>query len=421
MVRSTSFHVAISATCLFILTQGPVLQLASIGRSTNHQLTIFASYTFVHIGLIVVVASPKRTSLYRVIPWPLWTLLVSTYATVLWSVLPAFTFESATALLLTLLSASALTSRFTFNQILITTFIATHGGVALSLFYIAKGYIWAFEPLSSNEPWIVGDRWVGIYFNRNSFAPVIGTALISAIFLSLKTLRSHRFSGCTLPLLAAIIAIDVTCLIKTGSATFVYATVLTAVAGGIWQVAKLVQQYPHERRSVLKLLSAVFISACFLGLLMNLSRLYERLPGFDGRDEYWRISLRAVIDRPLHGYGFMAFWNSDVSEPFKTATTVGATWGHNSYLDYIVGGGLLMAIPLALCMIALVSTVFHRLVKESLEISEAWGLVTITVFLLASTQESFLIGNHFVLVLVISIGIKLNVLNKENSYVSTNL
>lgn len=421
MSKSTFFHVGISATCLLVLTQGPALQLASIGRSANHQLTTFAAYGFVHIVLIVVVGSPAGSSLFRVIPWPLWLLLTTTYATVFWSVLPAFTFESATSLLLTLLSAAAMLSRLTLDQILIATFIAMHGGVALSLFCIVKGEIWAFEPLSSNEPWIVSDRWVGIYFNRNSFAPVIGTALISAIFLSLKTLRSRRYSRCALPLLAAIIAVDVTSLIKTGSATFVYATALTAVAGGLWQVAKLVQQYQRERHSILKTLSTVFVTAGFLGLLINLSRFYDRLPGFDGRDEYWKISLRAFTDRPWHGYGFMAFWNSDVSEPFKTATTVGAAWGHNSYLDYIVGGGLLVAIPLALCMIGLVTTIFHRLVNESLEISEAWALVTITVFLLASTQESFLIGNHFVLVLVISIGTKLKVLHKGNSHVSTNL
>ena len=79
---------------------------------------------------------------------------------------------------------------------------------------------------------------------------------------------------------------------------------------------------------------------------------------------------------------------------------LGDTWSHSAYLDVLAGGGVLAG---ALLLAALWSG-WSAAVLASISgrTQGAWSLLLVVFVLVASTQESFLIGNHFLFVLLVA-------------------
>lgn len=66
---------------------------------------------------------------------------------------------------------------------------------------------------------------------------------------------------------------------------------------------------------------------------------------FTGRTEIWRFVFDRLAERPLTGFGFEAFWGSDLvkfadSGENETGIAQGMVHGHNSYVDMVITMGL---------------------------------------------------------------------------------
>jgi O-antigen ligase len=86
---------------------------------------------------------------------------------------------------------------------------------------------------------------------------------------------------------------------------------------------------------------------------------------FTSRADIWNLAVTAIIERPLTGYGFHAFWQSEWllhSEYAKQTWAVTAGHAHNAYIDAMIDGG----IP------ALVLTVIWLVLLPLRDVSAAW-------------------------------------------------
>jgi hypothetical protein len=74
-------------------------------------------------------------------------------------------------------------------------------------------------------------------------------------------------------------------------------------------------------------------------------------------------------------------------------------WSHSAMMDVLLGGGVIGA---TLLIVAIVWGGARQLGSVCSEISGQWAFAATWFVIAASTQESFIIGNHFMLVLLIS-------------------
>jgi O-antigen ligase len=66
-------------------------------------------------------------------------------------------------------------------------------------------------------------------------------------------------------------------------------------------------------------------------------------PTFTNRIDIWRVGAAAVADKPLTGYGFQLFWQTDemvFSKGGGESWAVAAFNGHNAYLDAAITTGI---------------------------------------------------------------------------------
>lgn len=81
-------------------------------------------------------------------------------------------------------------------------------------------------------------------------------------------------------------------------------------------------------------------------------------------------------------------------------TVEGVSWSHNAYLDLLLGGGVLAVVLFAAAVVWGV----YRLVPTDLgNPLESWSIAFIFFYLAMCTQESFIIGNHFLWMLFVAV------------------
>ncbi len=81
-------------------------------------------------------------------------------------------------------------------------------------------------------------------------------------------------------------------------------------------------------------------------------------------------------------------------------TVVGVSWSHNAYLDVLLGGGVLAVFLFAA---AVLWGVYRLVPSHKGDATESWPIAFIFFYLAMCTQESFIIGNHFLWMLFIAI------------------
>ena len=169
---------AYAATLLFFLTQGPVLSMWFASEQQNARSALapqIATYFVVQIPALVLVSRQKFT--LRDVRGPLGLLAVFCIwltATTLWATNGQHSAVESVSLLTTFICGVYFAKRFTLIEKLTIVVVAMQPGLLLSRYAIAHDW-----DLSTS----IEGFWVGIYFNRNSLAPVAIVSVISALAL----------------------------------------------------------------------------------------------------------------------------------------------------------------------------------------------------------------------------------------------
>ena len=396
---------AYAATLLFFLTQGPVLSMWLASEQENGRPALasqLATYFVVQIPALVLVSRQKFT--LRDVRGPLGLLAIFCIwltATTLWATNGQHSAVESVSLLTTFICGVYFAKRFTLIEKLTIVVVAMQPGLLLSRYAIAHDW-----DLSTS----IEGFWVGIYFNRNSLAPVAMVSVISALALLyvVYLTKSDRFRIYKLCILADIVIFGFVVVLRTHSNTPI---------GGLIAFGAVILFWEALRHSSLKSLLgnfkqmrsvyAVFIAlvvVCSWGAIQFQSKVLQAFGEtvtFNGRSEIWKYSWNGFLDRPLLGWGWMSAWRSWAFMKMDLWWTVeGVMWSHNAYLDVLLGGGVFAVGVFA----AAVAWGVYRLVPTDTENPiGSWPIAFVCFYLAVCTQESFIIGNHFLWMLFVAL------------------
>ncbi|MFM8002064.1 MAG: O-antigen ligase family protein, partial [Actinomycetota bacterium] len=132
-----------------------------------------------------------------------------------------------------------------------------------------------------------------------------------------------------------------------------------------------------------------------------LSRFFKNDLDFNGRRLLWRFSWDGFLDKPLFGWGWFSAWNtpSFFHEREYWWALTSTNWSHSGIMDILLGGGIIGG---ALFVAAVVWSGARQLSRVFTQTAGQWSFAAVWFVIAASTQESFIVGNHFLWLLLVS-------------------
>jgi O-antigen ligase len=396
---------AYAATLLFFLTQGPVLSMWLASEQENGRPALapqLATYFVVQIPALVLVSRQKFT--LRDVRGPLGLLAMFCIwltATTLWATNGQHSAVESVSLLTTFICGVYFAKRFTLIEKLTVVVVAMQPGLLLSRYAIAHDW-----DLSTS----IEGFWVGIYFNRNSLAPVAMVSVISALALLylVYLTKTDGFRIFKLCILADIMIFGFVVVLRTHSNTPIGGLIAFGAVILFWEALRhsSLKSYlgnTKQTRSVY----AVFIALVTIGSWFAIQfqskvlQAFGETVTFNGRSEIWKYSWNGFLEKPLLGWGWLSAWRSWAFMKMDLWWTVeGVMWSHNAYLDVLLGGGVLAVGIFAAAVIWGV----YRLVPTDIENPiGSWSIAFVFFYLAMCTQESFIIGNHFLWMLFVAV------------------
>jgi len=361
-----------------------------------------ATYFVVQIPALVLVSRQKFT--LRDVRGPLGLLAIFCIwltATTLWATNGQHSAVESVSLLTTFICGVYFAKRFTLIEKLTIVVVAMQPGLLLSRYAIAHDW----DLSTSMEGF-----WVGIYFNRNSLAPVAMVSVISALALLyvVYLTKTDRFRIYKLCILADIVIFGFVVVLRTHSNTPIGGLIAFGAVVLFWEALRhsslqsLLGNF-KQTRSVFAVFTALVV-ACSWGAIQFQSKVLQAFGEtvtFNGRSEIWKYSWNGFLDRPLLGWGWMSAWRSWAFMKMDLWWTVeGVMWSHNAYLDVLLGGGVF---AVGVFAAAVVWGVYRLVPTDTENPIGSWPIAFVFFYLAVCTQESFIIGNHFLWMLFVAL------------------
>ena len=389
---------------LFALTQGPVLSMWFASSLQWPSGVLSAQVlTFVALQIPALLLLGYRRVPRASIIGPVGLLGVFCgwmWVSTLWATLGQHTVVEATTLCLTFLTGVYFARSFSLLEQLILVVVAMQPGLLWSRYAIANGW--------SNSVDQTGD-WAGIYFNRNSLAPV---AMVSCLAASALLWIVIMRRGKKLPITLIAILVDV---VLFGAVTLFHTKSNTSVGGAlaffaVWVFWTIIRSMTRRsiisvnfvRRRLYPLFVGLvfFLTWCAIQFQSIVLGIFGENYNFNGRLWMWRFSWTGFLERPWFGWGWMSAWRT---EAFLTRDKwwafAASNWSHSSYMDILLGGGILAAVVF---VCAIIWSGYRNLDLVRTTTAGQWNFAILFFILSVSTQESFLIGNHFLWLLLVA-------------------
>ena len=411
---------------LLALTQGPVYRAwYASGISTasvpNPAMPLVHYATFLGVQIPALMLLSRRLEKRHLSSWGA-RLLVAflgwmTLST-LWSVLSRQSAIEVISLTVTALCGLYLVVSFNIAARLQVIFIAMQIGVLASLFAIARDW-----NLSVAEG---GDHWIGIYLNRNSLAPVAAIGVLAGVVLVPKW-RSNdpALRSIGRAVIAAFVLLDVFVLWRSESTTSPAALALAALGVAYWQVMRLLATRFNDTNPLVRFAHIVYIAGITVGMWLifivqgRLLSLVGETTTFNGRLVHWRFSWNGFLEQPWFGYGWQAAWRDPeflkgpgwwvlpniqriVADTGSVSFVVdpNKSWSHSGYFDILLGGGVIGAAILLALLVVVIMYQRDAIVRRT---TTVWNMAIVWFVVAAASQESFIIGNHFLWLLLASV------------------
>jgi len=396
---------AYAAALIFVLTQGPVLSMWFASEQENARQALapqLATYFVFQIPALVLVSRQKFTM--RDARGPLGLLAIFCVwlvATTLWATNGQHSAVESVSLLTTFICGVYFAKRFTLTEKLAVIVVAMQPGLLLSRYAIANDW----NMSQSGEGF-----WVGIYFNRNSLAPVAMVSVVSALALLYVVFinRDDKLRIYKLCVLANVVLFGLVVAVRTQSNTPFGGLVTFVAVLSFWEVARRspLRKYLSDTRQTNKVYAGFIALAAMcswfaIQFQSKVLQAFGETVTFNGRSEIWKYSWNGFLERPLLGWGWLSAWRSWAFMKMDLWWTVeGVSWSHNAYLDLLLGGGVLAVLLFAA---AVLWGVYRLVPSHKGDATQSWPIAFIFFYLAMCTQESFIIGNHFLWMLFVAI------------------
>jgi len=391
---------------LGFLTQGPVLKIWEASGAIDSSIignTKFATYLLIQIPAIVMLfrrGIPRRMffgPVGLVLAFCAWMSLST-----IWSTFSSYTLVESFTLTVTCLAGLYIATSFTLLQQLTLFLVAMQPGLLVSWFAVRNNWSGA---TNFDE-----NYWIGIYFNRNSFAPPAALGLLAAVaLLWIFVVRRPRYWIPVVFVLLDVVLLDLALLLRSKSSTSLGAI---GVFGFVWTFWTAMRRLNRRRRftadQLAQLVYPGFLSAMIIltWLSFNFHRILSQVVksnvDFSGRSVLWRFSRAGIQDRLLLGWGWMSAWHSPNFFKILGDYVLPAefnTWSHSGVMDILLGGGIIGG---ALFVAAVIWSGTRQFSRVFTQTAGQWSFAATWFVIAASTQESFIVGNHFLWLLLVS-------------------
>jgi O-antigen ligase len=382
---------------LFALTQGPVLSmwfassLEAPGGEVSAQLLTFIA---VQIPALILLGYRRVPRSSLIGPVGLLGLFCGwMWLSTLWATFGQHTIVEATTLCVTFLTGVYLARSFSLLEQLILVVVAMQPGLLWSRYAIANNWSNSVDQ---------NGNWVGIYFNRNSLAPVamVSCLAASALLWIVVMRRGKKWPITLLAILVDVILFGAVMLFHSRSNTSVGGAVVFAAVWAFWTVVRsLIRRKRITDESLQRFVYPGFIFGATLltwatvRLQSVVLSFFGETIDFNGRTAIWNYSWAGFLDRPFIGWGWMSAWRTP---PFLRRdlwwSFVNTGWSHSGYMDVLLGGGFIAAL---LFVGALLWGGLRNLDDVTKHNAAQWTPAIMCFVLATATQESFFAGNHF--------------------------
>ncbi|NDE69762.1 MAG: O-antigen ligase family protein [Actinobacteria bacterium] len=390
---------------LAVLTQGPVLKIwegSGQSGSTILETTKYSTYLLFQLPAVVLLA--RRGVSQNMLRGPVGVLLGFCTWMLLstgWATASSYSLVASVSLFITCLAGLYVARSFTLLQQLTLFLVAMQPGLVVSWYAVRNNWSGA---VNFDE-----NYWIGIYFNRNSFAPPAALGFLAAGALAwILIVRRPRFWAPLTVVLADVMLLDLGLLIRSKSSTSIGAIGLFIFVWAFWTLVRQVQR--KKLISARQMLQTVYPLFLFVMILLTwigfkfqkyLFSFFNDKLDFSGRTMLWRFSWDGFLDKPILGWGWFSAWNTPNffhEREFWWAIS-NTTWSHSAIMDVLLGGGVVGA---GLLVLAILWSGARQLERVQTQNAGQWTFAATWFVLAASTQESFIVGNHFMWLLLVA-------------------
>ena len=390
---------------LGLLTQGPVLKIWEASGQIDAGIisnTKFATYLLVQVPAVVLLF--RRGIPDSLLKGPVGVLLIFCawmFLSTFWSTFSSYSLVESFTLTVTCLAGLYIARSFTLLQQLTLFLIAMQPGLLISWYAVRNNW--------SGSVNFDENYWIGIYFNRNSLAPPAALGLLAAGALGWILInRKPKYWFLSTVILVDVMILDLGLLIRSKSSTSLGAIAVFIFVWGFWTAIR----WSNRRRSftsdrLTQQIYPIFLFALTLLIWLSfkfqarLSQIFSSEIDFNGRTLLWRFSWDGFLDRPIIGWGWFSAWNTPNffhEREFWWALT-STTWSHSAVMDVLLGGGVVGA---GLLILAIVWSGARQLDRVFTQTAGQWTFAATWFVIAASTQESFIVGNHFLWLLLVA-------------------
>lgn len=358
----------------------------AVGLVADNRLTNPGRLIWPLLAAASVYAVLRRPWLERRSPDPLVVVpVVLISASVLWSVDSARTLYQSIVLMAVLVCGTYLSIAYRRRELVIL--VSNTIGAACAVSIAA-----AFAGVSNRA-----GQTTGFFEHKNILGPVAAVGLIC--FLARFT-TGDRPRGVQLGILLTGVA-----LFMAGSRTSQFSALLVLMAVGFVavrrrsQLAALALSAPMAAAFTLALRAAGGYGAVFVAS--------GKSSDLTGRTDIWATVSSLIAERPVIGWGYLAYWRDEgfANGERSGFEEFGLRSAHNGYLETALGAGVLAAVLVAICLLALLVRGYRRSTVAAPQSSDA-ALAALALFgLIANMSESIFPASTLVVLTVLIIAL----------------
>lgn len=314
--------------------------------------------------------------------WPVLLPCLVAMASTLWSVNPPVTAYRSFQLTMTTLIAIRIASAIPAHRTMIVVSLTSAIGVVFSYLNSVVTFLApAYHPNGALK---------GIYMHKNSLAKATVNAAHGLVSLG------FYWRLAVVGLVGAALMIPVLGMAQSAGAYVTFAIL------AIYVPVLYIRRWGGTARRVALVFSLMVLFLVPLVIVLSgidaLGLLLEKL-GKDstltGRTVIWAFGLEEIAQAPLGGVGFGAFWSvpSYARLYIEAYVDEGLYWFHNSYIELMVGNGLLGAVTFFGLLIGVVIRCFQWYLQDG-SVTAGYFLFYILINLVAALSDNVIYNEH---------------------------
>lgn len=315
-------------------------------------------------------------------------LVIFAILSAIWSEDPSVTIRRGIAVLATTLFAMDLGARYSIREQLRLLGYVLGSLILLSVIFQALMPD-AIPAVDSGH----SGAWHGVFQQKNEFARMI--VLGTLVFLSRP--YSPRWSR-----FATVGIIGISCVLILGSQSRTALVVMAAVL----VLLRVVRLRRNGTKALIGGIVAIVVVATALSIAVDaesMAGMLGRDATMTGRTRIWELAFQSVVERPILGYGYSAFWNVS-QDALRISKTL--HWqvphAHNGFIDLTLQLGVVgLFLFLAVYGLAVWRAIIHA--RSDSESEALWPLAYfIFVLLYQVTESTIFVGNSMLWMVFIS-------------------